>query len=368
MTTKDFLMAGGKMGMLPTAMSLFATLCSASTILGIPVEIYYLFSWLIASFLTSHIFIPKFRELGFISIYTYLEKRFSLALRISVTLTFIITCILFMSVILYGPCLALSQVTGLHIWLAIISCGVICTFYTSIGGMKAVIWTDVAQSFVIFVGVILSIVFGFIDAGGVKKVVETVIIGQRINFSDINFDPNLYPLFVLETFNRLPGLTGLFIASVMSGSLSTISSGVNSISAVTIEDIWKPLMTNKLVTDEKQAKISKYISIVLGLLTMLFAFLMSYLTNILVIAYSIMGALAAPIFGVFLLGFFFPRVNSRVSALVAFLTTLLFQIWVLVGANFTRHQQSKRILPISIDGCISSASTNVTINLMNIEY
>jgi hypothetical protein len=38
----------------------------------------------------------------------------------------------YMAIVLYGPSLALSQVTGLNIWIAVSSCGIICTFYTSI--------------------------------------------------------------------------------------------------------------------------------------------------------------------------------------------------------------------------------------------
>ncbi|CAF4816881.1 unnamed protein product [Rotaria sp. Silwood1] len=311
--------------------------------------------------------------------------------------------------------------------------------------MKAVIWTDVAQSFIMFFGVVLSIVFGFSDAGGIKKVLEIAIAGQRINFFNISFDPTIrytiwtallggtcyasscacilqtqtqrymcvnstreaqkatwmntfmivlliilcgivglliyakyhdcdplkaklvsrsdqfYPLFVMETFSRFPGLTGLFIAAVMSGSLSSISSGVNSIATIIMEDIWKPLTPTRLPSDKLQTTISKYMSVALGLLTVLLAFLMSYLTNILVIVYSIIGALAAPIFGLFLLGFFFPRVNNR-SACIAFLISLVFQLWVLIGANFTLHQQPKRILSISIDGCASFNLTNITLN------
>jgi sodium-coupled monocarboxylate transporter 8/12 len=65
-----------------------------------------------------------------------------------------------MSVILYGPSLALSQMTGLNIWISVGLCGIVCTIYTSIGGMKAVIWTDVIQASVMFFGLILSIIFG----------------------------------------------------------------------------------------------------------------------------------------------------------------------------------------------------------------
>lgn len=455
-TTKDFLVGGGKMGMLPTALSLFASLCSATTLLGIPVEIYYYStlylyfaaSWLLASFFTTHVFIPKYRKLGYISVYSYLERRFSLPLRICVTLTYVISNILVMSVLLYGPCLTLSQVTGIDLWLAIISCGVICTFYTSIGGMKAVIWTDVAQSFVIFFGVVLSIIFGFVNAGGVSKVFETAYNHGRIKSIDVSFDPTIrytlwstiiggtfyvtscscvlqtqvqrymcvsstreaqkatwvnniicvilmllcgvvglliydkyhdcdplrsgrvskpdqfYPLFVIETFSELPGLTGLFIAAVLSGSLSSVSSGVNSIAAVIMEDVWKPLTPNKPMSDERQTKISKYMSGILGLLIILFAFLGYFLKSILVIAYSIMGALPSPIFGVFILGFFFPRVNSR-SALIAFLVSIAFQVWVIIGANLTFRQQPDRRLPTSISECMSSNSTNITFRLTN---
>ena len=82
-----------------------------------------------------------------------------------------------MATILYGPSIALSQVTGLNIWLSVGLCGIVCTVYTSIvrsfflrqhsdskrkfqGGMKAVIWTDVIQASIMFIGLILSIIFG----------------------------------------------------------------------------------------------------------------------------------------------------------------------------------------------------------------
>ncbi|CAF3645713.1 unnamed protein product [Rotaria socialis] len=452
-TTKDFLMAGGEMSILPTAMSLLASVMSSATLLGVPVEIYNygtmylycLFAWFFATYLTSQLFVPKFRQIGCVSIYAYLEKRFSLKLRICVTLTYIISNILFMSVTLYGPSLALSQVTGLDVWLAVISCGIICTFYTSIGGMKAVIWTDVVQTCVMFIGIILSIIFGFIDVGGISKVFRIANEGHRINFSTFALDPTIrytfwsvmiggtiystsllcflqtqaqrymcvkttrdaqkvawinwimcalvlilcsivgllifakyhdcdplktklvarsdqfYPLFVIQTLGKFPGLTGIFIACIMSASLSSISSGVNSTTTVIIEDIYKRLRPNQPLSDHLQATISKYMSLVLGILTILLAFVMSYLTNILVIVFSIFGTLAAPIFGVFLLGFFFPRVNSR-NALIGFIISLIVQIWILIGANLTSKQQLKKALPTSINGCSLPIVQNITFN------
>jgi Na+/proline symporter len=49
--------------------------------------------------------------------------------------------------------------------------------------MKAVIWTDVIQASVMFLGLILSIVIGLIDLGGISKVYETVKNGNRLQFS-----------------------------------------------------------------------------------------------------------------------------------------------------------------------------------------
>lgn len=75
--------------------------------------------------------------------------------------------------------------------------------------------------------------------------------------SDDSFFPQLYPLFVIETLGRFPGLTGLFIASILSASLSTVSSGVNSITTVLFEDIYKRVVQKKTMTDLQQATISK---------------------------------------------------------------------------------------------------------------
>jgi len=56
---------------------------------------------------------------------------------------------------------------------------------------------------------------------------------------------------------RYPGLPGLFITGILSASLSTISSGVNSIAAVILEDIYKRIVVDNSMSDKKQAIISK---------------------------------------------------------------------------------------------------------------
>ncbi|CAF3708173.1 unnamed protein product [Rotaria sp. Silwood1] len=387
-------------------MSLLASLTSAASLLGTPVDIYYYGTMFVyyATYLTIKLFIPKFHYIGSVSIYAYLEQRFSLTIRILVTCTYILVTILYMSIILYGPSLALSQVTGLNIWVVIGSCGLACTIYTSIGGMKAVIWTDVIQASVMFISLIVSIVIGVIDAGGISKVFETVKNGNRLQLSVISLDPSirytiwsvligmtfsslanyaciqtqaqrymcvkdvkaaqrvawanytmhalmqmlyvcvgcliyakysqcdplraklisrpdqLYPLFVIETFGRFPGLTGLFISSILSATLSTFSSGVNSIATVILEDVYKRLSNNQSISNKCQVIASKVLSVIIGCLTIFLAFVVSYMkSNIITIFYQIFGAFAAPILGVYLLGLFSSRVKSRVNIEILFL-------------------------------------------------
>ncbi|CAG2212424.1 SLC5A8_12 [Mytilus edulis] len=66
----------------------------------------------------------------------------------------------------------------------------------------------------------------------------------------------LLPLFVMEIMGSIPGLPGIFIAAVFSGSLSTVSSGLNSMSAVLLQDIVKPFIA-PTISDKKAANVSK---------------------------------------------------------------------------------------------------------------
>ena len=78
----------------------------------------------------------------------YLEKRFqSRVIRIFAATCFVLLTCLYLAIVVYAPSLALSQVTGLNINLSIVLTFSVCIFYTSIGGIKAVIWTNVFQVF-----------------------------------------------------------------------------------------------------------------------------------------------------------------------------------------------------------------------------
>lgn len=80
----------------------------------------------------------------------------------------------------------------------------------------------------------------------------------------------------MQTMGRFPGVAGIFIASILSASLSTISSGMNSMATVIIEDIYKRLSNASSMTNESQAIALKILCKVLCLDFLLLRFFVNY--------------------------------------------------------------------------------------------
>lgn len=196
-TTQEFLLADRSMRCLPISLSLIASFQSAVAIIGVPAEIsahgtQYWFlgcAYILGLLIPAHVFIPLFYRLRLSSVYQYLELRFSKAVRICGTLTFIFQMVIYMAVCVYTPALALNAVTGFELWGTVLVTGFVCTLYTAIGGLKAVIWTDVFQTGVMFAGQLAVIVVGVYQTGGVSEVWTKVWEGNRISGLDLNPDP-----------------------------------------------------------------------------------------------------------------------------------------------------------------------------------
>uniref|UniRef100_A0A672PU63 Sodium-dependent multivitamin transporter n=2 Tax=Sinocyclocheilus grahami TaxID=75366 RepID=A0A672PU63_SINGR len=218
-TTQEFLLADRSMRCLPVSLSLLATFQSAVAILGAPSEIYthgtqYWFlgcSYFLGLLIPAHVFIPVFYRLRLSSAYQYLELRFSKSVRICGTVTFIFQMVIYMGVVLYAPALALNAVTGFDLWGAVLAMGLVCTLYTALGGLKAVIWTDVFQTIVMFAGQLAVIVVGTHQAGGIAEVWRKAQNGSRISGLDLNPDP-----LERHTFWTL-GVGGIFLMLALYG-------------------------------------------------------------------------------------------------------------------------------------------------------
>ncbi|NWV69796.1 SC5A6 protein, partial [Malurus elegans] len=190
-TVQEFLLANRDMGCLPVALSLLASFQSAVAILGVPAEIFrfgteYWFlgcSYFLGLLIPAHIFIPVFYRLRITSTYEYLELRFNKTVRVLGTVTFIFQMV---SAVRAVGCRV--WVTGFDLWSAVLTMGLVCTLYTTLGGLKAVIWTDVFQTLVMLAGQVAVIVVGAWRVGGMARVWR--VAEQEGKIAGIDLDPN----------------------------------------------------------------------------------------------------------------------------------------------------------------------------------
>nr|XP_037279657.1 sodium-coupled monocarboxylate transporter 2-like [Rhipicephalus microplus] len=129
----------------------------------------------IASLVAAHVSLPVFYHMDMISVNQYLENRFNSVLirKIISALTVIEVCF-YLGVVLYGPSLALGSVTGLPVWVSIVLNGSVCAFYTTIGGIKAVVWTDVLHVLLMIFGLLIVLIKGFMVIGEPSAVFDVV--------------------------------------------------------------------------------------------------------------------------------------------------------------------------------------------------
>ena len=167
-STSEFMAAGGALPGWAVGMSIFGTYLSSNTFLGNPGKSYagnynaYVFtlSLPLAAWIAAKYFVPFYRRSGEISAYHHLEERFGLWARTYAMLCYVLSQIARMGTIMFGVALGLSALTGWDVATIIVVTGILVTLYTLLGGIEAVIWTDVVQSFVLMGGALL--IFGLL--------------------------------------------------------------------------------------------------------------------------------------------------------------------------------------------------------------
>ncbi len=165
-TTNDYFRGGQRIPWWAAGLSIFATMLSAITYMAIPAaaytdgwELFLANTYIVIMPLIVFVYLPFYRRLDVTSAYEYLERRFSLATRWTGSLLFILYQCGRIAVVLYLPSLALSTVSDLDVETCIIGIGLLCIAYTVVGGMEAVIWTDVIQAIILIAGAVISLVY-----------------------------------------------------------------------------------------------------------------------------------------------------------------------------------------------------------------
>ncbi|CAH1367547.1 unnamed protein product, partial [Tenebrio molitor] len=442
-TTTEYLFGGKKMKFLPIGLSITVSQFSAITLIGVPSDVYTFgaFYWFVCLcqvlifFLAAGVYYPVFFKAQLTTVYEYLEKRFDKRTRLLGSFLYLLRGNLLLPVLIYGPALALSTVSGAKVSLIAFVINFICVFYTAIGGFKTVVWTDVLQLVVIMAFTVVITWIGVKSTGGFSTVWNTALAGGRLDIFDFDFDPtkkDSFWLFIfgqtLQLFNQsnlsqsavqkiltlptfrdcvksllcqligmclvltssvflgltiyaryadcdplsnhkitkrdeivsyyimdiagnIPGLSGLFMAGIVSAAISTISSTLNSLSGVIYKDFISQF-SKRQFTEKSAVFILKLIVVIEGVLCTSLVLLIEHLGQIIPLCISLSGIVNGPLLGLFTLGVLFPKVNAK-SALYGGIFGLIFISAIAVPAYYYKYHHLF-VFPtksFSVDGC-----------------
>ncbi len=409
--TEDYFLGGRRIHWFPVAISMFASLFSAVSYISAPAEAYnngmmlFIKSACVLLGVPAAVilFVRFFRRLSLTTAYEYLERRFDLKVRLMAAGLFLLLRSFYLGVVLFASAVALQPATGWPLWFSIGLVGVVATLYTTLGGMKSVIWTDVVQFVVLLGGILL--VLGMIagrNEGGMSGIWTYAkqhdhTFNQISESSFYSFDPflriSLWMMIVSAIFTKLslagadqisiqrylstrnekdasrslvwgtvlgipvmfllfltglglywyygvnpdrampgmtgdlalahfisnelpPGVGGIIMAAILAAVMSTVDSGLNSLSTCTTVDFYSRFAAEDLPEARKLA-FAKMMTIVWGVLAIGSAALIMWLygaergKNPLVIVSEVtLGLFGGILLGVFLLGVLTRRAGS----------------------------------------------------------
>lgn len=430
-TSKDYYLGDRSAPWWAIGISVVATYVSALSFLGGPAWAYgdgmaalaIHINYSLVVFACVVLFIPFFYNSGVASIYEYLERRFGLAARATMGVIFLINMSLAAASILTATAYVITFVTGVDISLAIIGLTVIVVCYTMLGGMNAVIWTDVLQGTILLIGaiVILFSLLGqtgsmaeslaFLDSNGklnpinmdldfsipptiwagviamtlyhvtvyganqfmVQRALAAKNIGDAkksymmmgfgaffLYFIFFFIGALLYVYYKGEPFEQpnqiilifantlaIPGLMGIIGAAIMSASMSSTSSALNSLTTVSITDFYQKYF-NQNQSEKHYLAVSRFVTVFWGIVLIPIAIAYTKSSGSILEVMSKVGSyFIGSILAMFAMGFFSKHVTQRgvLAGVVAgfaglcffvpldFLAPLVDPLWQTMGAE-----------------------------------
>ncbi|MHC4179397.1 MAG: sodium:solute symporter family transporter [Planctomycetota bacterium] len=416
-SNEDYFVAGRRMSWLAVGLSLFATAFSSLSFVALPREgayvdyhlfLTYLFIPLVITPVLWWLFVPVYIRLKVTSVYEYLEIRFNRPMRRLGTLLFALYAIGWMGSMVYATGLIVKAVLHLDRWQftwTVVAVGLFATLYTTLGGIKAVIWTDVLQAATLGGGMLVVFLLAAQQVEGgwativglgiehdkfqmfdlrldltrrstflsacslglfmylpgyttsqvtvqryvcmrnlrearrallINAAVATVVaslfffVGTTLfafyhqpgasGFPELDKQDQILPHFVLTELRR-PGLAGLLLAGLFAAVMSTIDSGINSLTAVVAYD-WLSGRSLRVV-------FSRLSCALFGLSVIGAALLAPYLgQHVIDIISIIAGSFLGLLLGVFLMGMLVSRANTAgaITGLCAGAASLAF-VW-----------------------------------------
>ncbi|QDS99298.1 sodium:solute symporter family transporter [Adhaeretor mobilis] len=413
---EDYFMAGRNVHWLLAGVSVVATLLSTVSFVALPGEVirngigYFgsMFAFILIIPVVNRIVIPSLMSMPVTSIYDYLEYRFGKSVRTVGAIVFVLIRLIWISLILYTAARAVSPMTGWPIPVLVVIMGLVTVFYTTLGGMKAVLWSDFAQFVILLGGAIwIPCQIALSTGSGPWTWWSTFAESSRAQTPAFSFDPTERTTLVgmiLVTFmwnicthssdqvaaqrylctgsakearrsfwafsignigviillmfcgmalfhfryladnlpmaefqvqiasqadNAMPefiakhlpaGVTGLILAALLAAAMSSVSSGINSISAVVVTDLMNA--PRDVPSQPSSLKFARSLALGTGVIAMLGAVAVEYLMsavdwNLIDLIERINHLFVAPLGAVFFAGIWFRHVG-RVAVLLGF--------------------------------------------------
>lgn len=194
----QFTKASGSIPGWALGISIYATFLSSNTFLGVPGKAFgsnwnsfvFSISMPFAAFIAAKYFVPFYRRTGEVSAYTHLENRFGAWARTYTVICFLLTQLARMGTIFFGIALSLQALVGYPMSTIMIVMGICIIFYTVLGGMEAVIWTEVVQAVIKTLGAVVILCLIIYDMpGGVLKIIDISEANHKLSLG--SFSPDL---------------------------------------------------------------------------------------------------------------------------------------------------------------------------------
>ncbi len=214
-STNDFFLGGRRVRWWAAGISIFGTQLSAITFMAIPAKVYatdwvYILAQatiIMVAPIIVFFYLPFFRRLNVTTAYEYLEKRFNVALRLLGGIAFCCLQLGRMGIVLFLPAIALATVTDFNVYTCILVMAVFCTIYTVLGGIEAVIWTDVLQVIVLMGGTLLCVaVIALKVEGGLIGIIDLGRQADKFNAVNLTWDYTAAAVWVVVIGNIFSNL------------------------------------------------------------------------------------------------------------------------------------------------------------------
>ena len=177
---QSYYLGGNNLSWWAIGISTMATQCSTNSLLGAPAFIItsgllwlqYEFAVPVAMIVIMVFLLPFYRKLRLVSIYEYLELRFGVGTRTLLSVVFQFLRAFATGVTVYGIAIVLQEIVGIPFIWAVLILGVVTIIYDMLGGMEAVVYSDVIQMGVLYLGILLCVVYSVQAVGGLAQVME----------------------------------------------------------------------------------------------------------------------------------------------------------------------------------------------------